>query len=146
MACARFSGDFRATADPQLDATATHSDLPVMEQRDGSSPNIEYPGTFQEKRTRFLKEQIESAKIDLQLVRLNLGEIGVVGEIQRHTRCQRELYVQTHFLIVLGHGLAEPSDSFALRGLIGDYVQVFCCGGPLMLSMRPARSRRYKLN
>ncbi|MYE24948.1 MAG: hypothetical protein F4Y01_13570 [Gammaproteobacteria bacterium] len=57
-----------------------------MEEPQARKADAERTRVFEEERARLGKEQAEAAEVDLLLVRLDLGEIGVVGQVERQAR------------------------------------------------------------
>ena len=69
-------------------------------------PELEQSGALEEELPLFRKEEVEPGEVDLDVVRLDLGEVGVPGEIERQVGGQPVLQVQTGLRLAFEVGLA----------------------------------------
>ena len=98
---AHLAGDTGSGIHRQANATGPDADPAAEEQLDLLRfPDTEQAGVLKEEGPLLGKEQAEPVQVDLLLVRLDLGEVRVVGEVQRQARGQRVLEVDPQFLFV----------------------------------------------
>ncbi len=86
-------------------------------------PHGEEAGVLEEERPLLRKEQVEAVEVDLLLVHLHLGEVGVVGRIERQARrdavleVRAEVRVRAGGLISVRYHVARPFDERVRREL-----------------------------
>ena len=108
---------------PDADAAAEEQVDAGRSAAAGSRPDGEQAGVLQEEGPLLGEEQVEPVEVHLLLVDLDLGEVRVVGQVERETRRHAVLEVDTE--VGVGLVLAAGAGRLAARSdRVGDQLQV----------------------
>ena len=97
-------------------------------------PELEQSGALEEELPLFRKEKVEPGEVDLDVVRLDLGEVGVPGQIQREVGGQPVLQVQTGLRLAFEVGLA--GERLAAEGGEGLHLEAVAAADVLQAGER----------
>ena len=107
--CERSDGDrTRLPGEPGAPLDVAFEAHPATEEDCGlpPAPELEQPGALEEELPLFREEEVEPGEVDLDVVRLDLGEVGVPGQIERQVGGQPVFQVQTGLRLAFDVGLA----------------------------------------
>ena len=113
-----------AAEDGDRHAARADADPPAEEEVHRTAPaHGEVPGVLQEEGALLREEQVESGEVDLLVVHLHLGEVGVVGQIEVQAGGDADLGVQAEVVLLLRFRLDRVVPTPGAEGE-GDEFQV----------------------
>ena len=122
----RLAGEARARLNRDEGARAVDADPAAEEQVDlARTADRKQPAILEEERALLREQQVESRQVDLLLVHLHLGEVGVVGEVERHARGDADLAVDAEIAGAVVPGLVLVREVAVGRpDNVGDELEV----------------------